>query len=55
MASSQHPHITDFKGVVSYTENLTPAPTISAINDDYVKEINMISKNLNIIEKDSIR
>lgn len=54
MTSSQKPHITDFKGVVSYSEKLTPAPTISAINEDYKKEIEKISDNLNTIEDNSI-
>ena len=54
MTSTQKPHITDFKGVVSISHKLIPAPTISAINPEYQKEIEEISKNLNEIEADSI-
>jgi len=54
MTSTQKPHITDFKGVVSISHKLIPAPTISAINPDYQTEIEEISKNLNEIEADSI-
>lgn len=54
MTSSQKPHITDFKGVVSYSEKLIPAPTISPINPEYRKEIETIKNNLNEIENDSI-
>lgn len=54
MTSSQKPHITDFKGVVSYSENLIPAPTISPINPDYLEEIGIIRDNLNKIEPNSI-
>ncbi len=54
MTSSQKPHITDFKGVVSYSEKLIPAPTISAINSEYKDEIETITTNLNAIEPDSI-
>ena len=54
MTSSQKPHITDFKGVVSYSTNLIPAPTVSPINTDYTKEIEKIRDNLNSIEADSI-
>jgi CRISPR-associated protein Cst2 len=54
MTSSQKPHITDFKGVVSVSYKLIPAPTISAINPDYKDEITEIAKNLNVIESDSI-
>lgn len=54
MTSSQKPHITDFKGVVTYSEKLIPAPTISPINPDYMIEIDKIKSNLNLIEPDSI-
>jgi CRISPR-associated protein Cst2 len=54
MTSSQKPHITDFKGVVSFSEKLIPAPTISPINPDYKKEIETISSNLNAIEQGAI-
>ena len=54
MTSTQKPHITDFKGVVSVSENLIPAPTISALNDNYLEEINGITENLNKIEPNSI-
>lgn len=54
MTSSQKPHITDFKGVVTYSEKLIPAPTISPINPEYKKEINTITENLNAIESGAI-
>jgi CRISPR-associated protein Cst2 len=54
MTSTQKPHITDFKGVVSYSEKLVPAPTVSPINLDYQTEIETITKNLNEIESNSI-
>ena len=54
MTSSQKPHITDFKGVVTYSEKLIPAPTISPINPDYREEIETIKENLNLIEPNSI-
>lgn len=54
MTSTQRPHITDFKGVVSVSHKLIPAPTISAINPNYIEEINKIANNLNKIEKDAI-
>ncbi len=55
MTSTQKPHITDFKGVVTISEKLIPAPTISALNNDYMYEIQAISENLNKIEKDAIQ
>lgn len=54
MISSQKPHITDFKGVVTISSKLIPAPTVSALNDEYISEIREITKNINKIEKDSI-
>jgi|WetSurMetagenome_2_1015567.scaffolds.fasta_scaffold32348_2 CRISPR-associated autoregulator DevR family len=54
MTSTQKPHITDFKGVVAISYKLLPAPTISSINPEYLKEITTITKNLNSIEPDSI-
>lgn len=54
MTSSQKPHITDFKGVVSFSEKLIPAPTISPINPDYLNEIGKIKDNLNLIEPNSV-
>lgn len=54
MTSTQKPHITDFRGVVSISEKLIPAPTISALNDNYREEIKGISDNLNLIEENAI-
>lgn len=54
MTSTQKPHITDFKGVVAISSKLTPAPTISAINDTYQEEIKKISDSLNKIESDTV-
>jgi CRISPR-associated protein Cst2 len=55
MTSSQKPHITDFKGVVTYSEKLIPAPTVSSINPEYVQEIGMITTSLNEIEPGAIK
>jgi len=54
MTSTQKPHITDIKGVVSVSNKLLPAPTISAINENYLEEIQTIATNLNRIEKEAI-
>ena len=54
MTSSQKPHITDFKGILTYSEKLIPAPTISSINPDYLEEIETITSNLNGIEPSAV-
>jgi len=54
MTSTQKPHITDFKGIVSISQKLIPAPTISALNPEYKQEIEKIRENINSIENDAI-
>ena len=54
MISSQKPHITDFKGIVSVSHKLIPAPIVSAINPDYVQEIEMICNSLNNMSSDAM-
>jgi CRISPR-associated protein Cst2 len=54
MTSTQKPHITDFKGIVSISSKLTPAPMISALNENYEQEITTIAENLNAMESDMI-
>lgn len=54
MTSTQKPHITDFKGVVSVSYSLIPAPTLSALNDNYVTEIETIKDKLNELEPKSV-
>ncbi len=54
MTSTQKPHITDFKGVLTTSSKSIPAPTISAINPAYQEEIDKITFSLNSIEPDAI-
>ncbi len=54
MTSTQKPHITDFKGVVSISSKLTPAPMISALNESYKEEITTIAENLNTMDSGMI-
>jgi CRISPR-associated protein Cst2 len=54
MTSTQKPHITDFKGVVTTSNTLTPAPMISPLNSNYKAEVKTIVENLNLIENGTI-
>jgi CRISPR-associated protein Cst2 len=54
MTSAQKPHITDCNGIVAISYALIPAPTVSALNPEYKKEIDQIAKNLNDIKAGSI-
>ncbi len=55
MTSTQKPHITDFKGVISESNCILPAPTISPLNESYVSEIIKIKDNLNKIKENAIK
>ena len=54
MKSTQHPHISDFKGVVAVSTSAVPAPTVSALNPGYLEEIHKISHTLNRIEDGAV-
>lgn len=49
MRSTQHPHLVDFRGVVSLSSQLVPAPTLSPLNANYREELERISGQLNRI------
>jgi len=52
--NTQNPHIMNFEGVITYSQNSIPAPTVSALNSKYREEISEIVKNLNNLEPNSI-
>lgn len=54
MRNTQNPHIVNFEGIISYSTGSIPAPTVSAINKDYDKEIEGITLSLNKITNNSI-
>lgn len=51
--NTQNPHILGFEGVVSVSSNSLPAPTVSALNPDYVAEIEQVAGHLNALEPNS--
>lgn len=48
--NTQNPHILAFEGVVAVSSSSLPAPTVSALNPDYVEEIKQIAQYLNTLE-----
>jgi CRISPR-associated protein Cst2 len=54
MRSAQNPHLVNFKGVVSFSTKILPAPTVSPLNDDYRDEIKRVGNALNQIEADAV-
>jgi CRISPR-associated protein Cst2 len=49
MRAAQMPHIVAFEGVVSYTTQVLPAPTVSPLNAGYVQEIEGVTEALNAL------
>jgi len=54
MRSAQLPHLVDAAGVISYSTDVIPAPTVSPLNPGYPKEIDRIAVALNGIRKDAV-
>ena len=54
MRTTQHPHLVDFKGVISLSEQLVPAPTLSPLNGDYREELSRIVDGLNSIRPNAV-
>ncbi len=47
--NTQSPHIVDFAGVIATSTSSLPAPTVSALNADYVTQIERITAALNTL------
>lgn len=47
MRATQNPHLTDFTGVIATSTSSVPAPTVSALNPEFVEQIHGIAHNLN--------
>jgi len=47
MRAAQMPHIVAFEGVLSYTTQVLPAPTVSPLNAEYAEEIEGVTQALN--------
>jgi CRISPR-associated protein Cst2 len=52
--NTQSPHIVDFQGAVSSSTSSLPAPAVSALNNEYIGEINRLAKVLNQIQPGGI-
>jgi CRISPR-associated protein Cst2 len=46
MRSAQLPHLVDLRGVVTWSGDVTPAPTVSALNPDFVEQCARITNAL---------
>lgn len=52
--NTQHPHVLGFEGVVAWSTTATPAPTVSALVDDYVEQIVAIGQELNRLDEGAV-
>lgn len=51
--NTQHPHIVDFEGVVTLSSSTLPAPLVSAINPEFVQQVERIASSLNSLSHES--
>jgi CRISPR-associated protein Cst2 len=54
MRGTQHPHLVDFRGVISLSSQLVPAPTLSPLNGDYDTQLMGIRGFLNQIRPGAV-
>jgi len=53
--NTQHPHILDFRGVVSVSSGPAPAPTVSPLGADYVQQVKGVAEQLNRTWPETVR
>ncbi|OQB73558.1 MAG: CRISPR-associated negative autoregulator DevR/Csa2 [Deltaproteobacteria bacterium ADurb.Bin135] len=54
MRGTQNPHVVEFQGVVTYTNQVLPAPSLSPLNENYHKEIERVASALNKIKSEAV-
>jgi len=54
MLAAQLPHIVAFEGVVTYTTQVLPAPTVSPLNPQYREQIDNIASTFNALHSNAI-
>jgi CRISPR-associated protein Cst2 len=54
MCNAQLPHLVDFQGVVSYSSQVVPAPTISPLNSRFAEQIDEVAEALNELRPGAI-
>ncbi len=55
MRNTQNPHVVNFEGVISFSENSCPAPTISAINPNFKSQIKDVCSSLNNLGENALK
>ncbi len=54
MRSTQNPHILDFKGVISVSHDVVPAPCISPLKPDFSTDVKQIAEAINSLRPNAV-
>jgi CRISPR-associated protein Cst2 len=54
MRSTQNPHLVNFAGVITISRDVVPAPCISPLKPDYVKDIERVANSLNTLRPEAV-
>lgn len=54
MRNTQSPHLTDFQGVITTSTHSVPAPTVSALNEQFVEQVEQIAAALTKMSGQSV-
>jgi CRISPR-associated protein Cst2 len=54
MRSTQNPHIVDFKGVISVSHDVVPAPCISPLKPDFSADVKQIAEAINSLRPNAV-
>jgi CRISPR-associated protein Cst2 len=54
MRSTQNPHIVDFKGVVSVSHDVVPAPCISPLKPDFDADVKQVAEAINSLRPNAV-
>ena len=54
MRATQNPHVVDFRGVVSLSTDVVPAPALSALNEAFPDQLERVAASLNTLRPGAI-
>jgi CRISPR-associated protein Cst2 len=54
MRSTQNPHIVDFKGVISVSHDVVPAPCISPLKLEFGADVKQIAEAINSLRPNAV-
>ena len=54
MRSTQNPHIVDFKGVLTISHDVVPAPCISPLKPDFDADVKQVAEAINTLRPNAV-